>query len=230
MKFSNSQIRIMNDIINFKKQNFNDIFISVDKENVYKINAMIIGPKNTPYQFGFYFFTIFFPTDYPKVNPKVEFKTIDNNVRFNPNLYQNGKVCLSILGTWSGPGWQPTMTLTSVLLSIQSLLHENPIVNEPGYEKIKLSDDKAQNYNKYLIYHNFRLAIYQVLKNRKFGSWRRIFKKEIDSVLKVNLQNIKNEVETYQLLLDGLTIPKSIYFMTDTDVMFKELSNNILKL
>ena len=23
-------------------------------------------------------------------------------VRFNPNLYQNGKVCLSLLGTWSG--------------------------------------------------------------------------------------------------------------------------------
>jgi hypothetical protein len=29
--------------------------------------------------------------------------TTDNGrVRFNPNLYANGKVCLSILGTWSG--------------------------------------------------------------------------------------------------------------------------------
>ena len=25
-------------------------------------------------------------------------------VRFNPNLYNDGKVCLSILGTWAGPG------------------------------------------------------------------------------------------------------------------------------
>ena len=25
-----------------------------------------------------------------------------NKVRFNPNLYDSGKVCLSLLGTWSG--------------------------------------------------------------------------------------------------------------------------------
>ena len=52
----------------------------------------------------------------------------------NPNLYENGKVCLSILGTWSGPGWTTACTLSSVLLSIQSLLNENPIHNEPGWE------------------------------------------------------------------------------------------------
>jgi hypothetical protein len=34
-------------------------------------------------------------------------------VRFNPNLYINGKVCLSLLGTWSGPSWNPK---TSTLL------------------------------------------------------------------------------------------------------------------
>jgi ubiquitin-protein ligase len=27
--------------------------------------------------------------------------------RLNPNLYHDGKVCLSLLGTWSGPGWVP---------------------------------------------------------------------------------------------------------------------------
>jgi hypothetical protein len=29
------------------------------------------------------------------------------SVRFNPNLYNGGDVCLSLLGTWPGPGWQP---------------------------------------------------------------------------------------------------------------------------
>ena len=31
-------------------------------------------------------------------------------MRFNPNLYNCGKVCLSLLGTWSGgrgEGWDP---------------------------------------------------------------------------------------------------------------------------
>jgi hypothetical protein len=31
-------------------------------------------------------------------------------VRFNPNLYSDGKVCLSLLGTWSGPGWIPNQS------------------------------------------------------------------------------------------------------------------------
>ena len=34
----------------------------------------------------------------------------------------SGKVCLSILGTWSGPSWTHTMDITIVLLTIQSLL------------------------------------------------------------------------------------------------------------
>eukprot|EP01094_Clydonella_sp_ATCC50884_P027405 TRINITY_DN7858_c0_g1_i1.p1 TRINITY_DN7858_c0_g1~~TRINITY_DN7858_c0_g1_i1.p1 ORF type:complete len:148 (+),score=43.74 TRINITY_DN7858_c0_g1_i1:279-722(+) len=57
-------------------------------------------------------------------------------VRFNPNLYNCGKVCLSLLGTWSGPGWVPgESTLLQVLLSIQSLiLVPDPYFNEPGYE------------------------------------------------------------------------------------------------
>jgi hypothetical protein len=31
------------------------------------------------------------------------------------NLYAEGKVCLSLLGTWQGPGWSPdTSTLSQV--------------------------------------------------------------------------------------------------------------------
>lgn len=54
--------------------------------------------------------------------------------RFNPNLYADGKVCLSILGTWQGPGWQPgKSTLMQVLLSIQGMIFvPEPYFNEPG--------------------------------------------------------------------------------------------------
>lgn len=230
MNFSKQQIRIMNDIIHFKKQNFNDIFIYIDKQNINTLKTMIIGPKNTPYQNGFFFFTIDFPPDYPNTNPSVKFETINGKIRFNPNLYANGKVCLSILGTWSGPGWKPTMNLTSILLSIQSLLHENPIVNEPGYEKNKIDSEKSQMYNKYLIYHTYKFAFYEVLKGRKFTEWRKLFKDEIKLILNNNLEYIKNEVQTYHLLLDGLTIPKVIYFMENTNIEFTDLKDKILKL
>ena len=62
---------------------------------------MIVGPEGTPYQHGFYFFDVQFSDTYPMKPPYVSFKTGDGRVRFNPNLYVEGKVCLSILGTWS---------------------------------------------------------------------------------------------------------------------------------
>jgi hypothetical protein len=45
------------------------------------------------------------------------------------------KVCLSLLGTWTGPGWIPgKSTLLQVLISIQSLiLSDEPYLNEPGW-------------------------------------------------------------------------------------------------
>ena len=59
--------------------------------------------------------------------------------RCNPNLYENGKVCLSLLGTWSGRAgemWSAeTSNLLQVLISIQGLvLVQEPYFNEPGYE------------------------------------------------------------------------------------------------
>ena len=42
---------------------------------------------------------------YPQVPPDVNSRTNGGGrVRFNPNLYNCGKVCLSLLGTWSGGG------------------------------------------------------------------------------------------------------------------------------
>ena len=52
------------------------------------------------------------------------------------SLYNCGKVCLSLLGTWAGPGWVPDVsTLSQVFLAVQGqILIENPYCNEPGYE------------------------------------------------------------------------------------------------
>lgn len=56
------------------------------------------------------------------------------SVRFNPNLYNCGKVCLSLLGTWSGEPWNPDVSnLTQVFNSILFLIFiEKPYFNEPG--------------------------------------------------------------------------------------------------
>lgn len=60
-------------------------------------------------------------------------------LRVNPNLYESGKVCLSLLNTWTGCGnevWNPkSSTILQVLLSLQALvLNEKPYFNEAGYD------------------------------------------------------------------------------------------------
>lgn len=64
-----------------------------------KVHALVTGPFDTPYEGGFFHFMIRFPPDYPHKPPRVKLLTTGHNsVRFNPNFYHSGKVCLSILG------------------------------------------------------------------------------------------------------------------------------------
>ena len=78
--------RIVKDIKNVKKEEDelkkNGIFYKHDEENLLKGYAMIIGPENTPYQDGFYFFTFKFNEEYPFVPPIVIFKTYIIYIQF----------------------------------------------------------------------------------------------------------------------------------------------------
>ncbi|EGG21771.1 Ubiquitin-conjugating BIR-domain enzyme [Cavenderia fasciculata] len=116
------------------------VFVRVDENHMDTMEALITGPADTPYSAGCFLFHITFPANYPAAPPHVTLLTTGGGtVRFNPNLYNSGKVCLSLLGTWSGgegENWNPnTSTLLQVLVSIQSLiLVPEPFFNEPGYE------------------------------------------------------------------------------------------------
>lgn len=157
--------RLMGERKRYEESNLasENIFVSFDDNDITNLTALIIGPKDTPYEGGFYFFKFNFPERYPFLPPKVKFMTLKPEVRFNPNLYTCGKVCLSILGTWAGPGWTSVMTLKTVLLSLQTLLNENPIQNEPGYENVSKTDSQAVNYNNILRYHNISFAVLEML-------------------------------------------------------------------
>jgi ubiquitin-protein ligase len=110
------------------------------------LRVMIIGPDHTPYANGCFFFDIKLPSNYPEVAPEVKFlSTGGGSIRFNPNLYKCGNVCLSLLGTWSGPGWvSGHSTLLQVLVSIQSLiLVPDPYYNEPAHERVRETEHGA---------------------------------------------------------------------------------------
>ena len=134
----------------------NGIRVIFDESNLLKAYALIIGPENTKYENSILLFNIFFPSNYPYNPPNVEYIPM-NKIRIHPNLYASGKVCLSLLGTWSGPGWTSIMDISSILLSIQSLLGENPLRNEPGYETIK--GDVNDNYNQIIEFNSINSLI-----------------------------------------------------------------------
>jgi len=113
----------------------------------------LTGPEDTPYANGCFEFDLTLPADYPASPPLVLLITTGGGqVRFNPNLYANGKVCLSLLGTWHGPGWdKETSTILQVLVSIQSLIFvPDPYYNEPGFEALRGTvegNEQSASYN-----------------------------------------------------------------------------------
>ncbi|XP_021740597.1 probable ubiquitin-conjugating enzyme E2 24 isoform X1 [Chenopodium quinoa] len=114
------------------------IYVRIYEERMDLIRAAIVGAPGTPYHDGLFFFDILLPADYPLVPPMVHYHS--GGLRLNPNLYESGKVCLSLLNTWTGTGsevWNPgSSTILQVLLSLQALvLNAKPYFNEAGYDE-----------------------------------------------------------------------------------------------
>ncbi|GAB7337808.1 hypothetical protein MBLNU457_4216t3 [Dothideomycetes sp. NU457] len=108
--------------------------------------VIIIGPTDTPYAMAPFIFDIGLPATYPAIPPVVHFHhwsltDMPLQGRVNPNLYEDGNVCLSLLGTWSGDethgeSWVPgKSTVLQVIVSLLGLvLVREPYYNEAGYE------------------------------------------------------------------------------------------------
>lgn len=172
-----------------------------------KGRALIIGPEDTPYAFCPLLFDIVLPDDYPFSPPKVTFVTSDGITRFHPNLYVAGKVCLSILGTWSGPSWASIMSLSTVLLSIQSLLDNNPITNEPGWEKYTLADAKAANYADWVQHQLIVLSYKNLLQWKTYPPWiefRDVLETEAPNLLEKLNGIIRAKAAKDENVYDGL--------------------------
>lgn len=158
-------LRIRRDMMAFYRDPPPGILALQDDSDMTVIHALINGSFDTPYERGFFYFIVRCPPDYPIKPPHVKFMTTDaGSVRFNPNLYTCGKVCISILGTWSGPEWTPALTLSSVLISIQSLLTEKPYHNEPGFEAEKNIGD-SKRYNDIIQHETIRVAVIGMVDN-----------------------------------------------------------------
>ncbi|KAK5093636.1 hypothetical protein LTR16_007508, partial [Cryomyces antarcticus] len=120
---NSSILRITRELNDIRKGSDLSIAVAYRDMDVRHVKALIVGPPDTPYEFGFFEFDVRFPKEYPTKAPNVNATTTNGGrCRFNPNIYAQGKVCLSILGTWRGePGeeWSTAQDLESILISIQ---------------------------------------------------------------------------------------------------------------
>jgi ubiquitin-protein ligase len=150
-------VRLLRDVKTLMKTPLTDngIYYVHDDMEVLKGYAMIVGPQDTPYFGGYYFFSLDYPTDYPHTPPKVTYHTNGDNIRFNPNLYKCGKVCISLLNTWRGEQWTSCQTISSVLLTLCTLLCKDPLLNEPGINKTHKDFD---TYSRIIEYKNIEIA------------------------------------------------------------------------
>lgn len=155
------------------------IFVRQDEDHLDLVRVLITGPTDTPYSRGCFVFDINYPPSFPNNPPLVIMVTTGGGtIRFNPNLYADGKVCLSLLGTWHGGDatekWDPSKSsLLQVLLSIQGMIFiPDPMFNEPGYEAIKGSTEgntRSQKYNADIQVYTIRYAMLEQLRSPPQG-------------------------------------------------------------
>ena len=200
-----------------------NIYYKHDEDNISLGYALLVGSKYTPYEYGYYFFKFKFPDDYPYNPPIVEFLTNDGIMRFNPNLYTNGKVCLSILNTWQGESWTSCCTISSILLTLMSILNDNPLLNEPG---IRDNDINIAKYNFLVSYKNIEYSIikqFLIINNLdKITDNDRInnekifmkFKDIIIKLLKFNYDKIIKNIDNLNTIYNDIYSNKSIFVST----------------
>ena len=66
---------------------------AVDDDNMMELEAMILGPSESPYDGGSFMLKIQIPPQYPFEPPHVRFKT----PIYHPNIDSEGRICLDTL-------------------------------------------------------------------------------------------------------------------------------------
>ena len=112
---------------------------------------IVIGPPDTLYEGGLFSGKMIFTKEYPSKPPQVYFDNI-----IHPNIYQNGKVCISILHEGTDTfgyekdieRWLPTHGINTIMLSIISMLSAPNFESPANIDASKLWQDNPDEYKK----------------------------------------------------------------------------------
>ena len=104
--------------------------LQLNNDDIFNWNvALIVINPDSLYYGGYFKAKMNFPSNYPYSPPSFQF----DRAIFHPNIYADGKLCISILhapgddemsGEKAGERWSPAQRVESILLSIISLLDD----------------------------------------------------------------------------------------------------------
>ena len=123
-----------------------------NKDNFFKWNVILIGPPDTIFEGAVIKACIEFPKEYPNKAPQFKFIT----PLYHPNVYTDGKVCISILhegidefGYESiSERWNPSQSVNCILISILSLLSSPNFDSPANVDAANLWKHKYDEYKK----------------------------------------------------------------------------------
>lgn len=171
------------------------INVKMFEDKMHLFSALIEGPVSTPYEDCLFYFDGYLPDSYPRKPPVVHYHAYCPG-KLNPNLYNEGKICLSLLDTWTGKGsevWTGKSNLLQLLVSIQGLiLNSEPYFNEAGYDRHRGSAHGAENsrmYNETAI-----IKVVQSLTNL-ITNPPEIFKEETLQFCKVHIPRLTSRLK-----------------------------------
>ncbi|ORY56653.1 ubiquitin-conjugating enzyme/RWD-like protein [Pseudomassariella vexata] len=176
-----------------------DYFVYFKDDGLTKFDAYVVGPEDTLYQHKFVKLRFEIPEKYPLVPPKVTFIQ-HSGQRIHPNLYVEGKVCLSIIGTWPGEPWAYGMNCHTVLITIRSLLDNQPYKHEPNQP-----DDPA--FNRFVQFSTWRCLLLDYLRNEKEELGKAFLQKCVLENGPNMLEELHRQRMTHALKKEAFTCP-----------------------
>ena len=144
--------RLRNEYKQYLKDPVSHYSICPHENNFLIWDVILIGPQDTIFEGGIFKAELKFTKDYPNKPP--EFKFLDK--MFHPNIYPDGKICISILHEGIdvygyediSERWNPSHSVNSILLSISSILCEGNIESPANVDASKLWKENFNEYKK----------------------------------------------------------------------------------
>lgn len=125
----------------------------ISEENFFEWEALISGPVDTIFGGGLFPAKLVFPTDYPLNPPKMSFLC----EMFHPNIFPDGRVCISILHSpgddplgyeSSSERWSPVQSVEKILLSVVSMLAEPNDESPANVDASKMWRENREEFNR----------------------------------------------------------------------------------